>query len=74
MYLLADAQRLKDYRMAAGLSMKGLSKLAGLPDNAVLRIENGKTKRVNHLRAKEIAKVLRCKVDDIFIIDKPKGA
>lgn len=72
MYLSTNVQELKQRREAAGLSMKGLSKRAGLPDNAVLRIESGQTRRINHLRAREIAKALHCKVEDIF--NDTKGA
>lgn len=70
MYLSTNILELKRRRQVAGLSMKALSKNAGLPDNAVLRIESGKTKRINHLRAREIAKALGCKVTDIF--EEPK--
>ena len=66
MYLITDVWELKKRRKAKGLSMKALSERAGLPANAILRIESGKTKRINHLRAREIAKVLNCEVDDIF--------
>jgi transcriptional regulator with XRE-family HTH domain len=65
-YLVTDVQELKRRRKAKGLSMKGLSECAGLPGNAVLRIESGSTKRINHLRAREIAKALNCEVSDIF--------
>ena len=47
MFLIPDQKELKERRKAAGFSMKKLSQQAGLPDNAVLRIETGKTKRVN---------------------------
>ncbi|MEA4941894.1 MAG: helix-turn-helix transcriptional regulator [Oscillibacter sp.] len=72
MYLTTNIQELKKRREAEGLSMKALSKRAGLPDNAVLRIESGTTKRINHLRAREIAKALKCRVNDIF--NDEKGA
>lgn len=70
MFLIPDQKELKERRKAAGFSMKKLSQQAGLPDNAVLRIETGKTKRVNHLRAREIAKALSCEVEDIFTTSK----
>lgn len=72
MYLSTNISELKRRRKVAGLSMKALSKNAGLPDNAVLRIESGKTKRINHLRAREIARALNCNVEDIFT--ETKGA
>ena len=43
-----------------------LAKESGLPVNSIYRLENGTTKLTNHLRAREIAKVLDCKVEDIF--------
>lgn len=47
-----------------------LAKESGLPINAIYRLENGTTKLTNHLRAREIAKALHCKVEDIFIVKK----
>lgn len=72
MFLSTNIRELKQRREAAGLSMKALSARAGLPCNAVLRIESGQTKRINHLRAREIAKALHCEVKDIF--SETKGA
>ena len=46
MFLIPDQKELKERRKAAGFSMKKLSQQAGLPDNAVLRIETGKTKKM----------------------------
>lgn len=67
MYITPDIDALKARREAQGFSMKALSRRAGLPDNAVLRIENGTSQRINHLRMREIAKALQCKVEDISI-------
>ncbi len=66
MFLVTDVQELRQRREAAGLSMKALSKNVGLPGNAVLRIKRGETKRINHLRAREIARALDCEVEEIF--------
>ena len=49
---------------------KGLSQQAGLPDNAVCRIERGENKYTHPLRAAAIAQALGCKVEDIFYVDK----
>lgn len=65
MFLYPDIQEIKLRREAAGLTKQALSRKAGLPDNAILRIENGTSERINHLRADAIAKALKCKVEDI---------
>lgn len=40
--------------------------------NAIGRIERGESEQTHPLRAREIAKALHCKVEDIFI--ETKGA
>ncbi len=54
-------------RMAKNWNQSELSLKAGLPCNAIYRIEAGKTKQTQTLRAREIAKALNCKVSDIFL-------
>lgn len=49
------------------LNQRELSLKAGLPCNAIYRIEAGKTKKTQELRAREIAKALNCKMSDIFL-------
>lgn len=66
MFLQVNADELKKRRLRAGLSQYALAKKANLPGNAAARLEKGKSLRTNHLRAKEIAAVLGCKVEDIF--------
>lgn len=61
---------IRERRKAYGWSQHQLSLQAGLSGCAICRIESEKTKQVNHLRAKEIAKALNCEVDDIFITKK----
>lgn len=65
MFLYPHIKEIKLRREAAGLTKQALSRKAGLPDNAILRIENGTSARINHLRANAIAKALECKVEDI---------
>jgi len=65
MFLYPKTEKIIRLREFACLSRRALSQKAGLPDNALLRIENGKTKKINHLRAREIARVLGCEVEDI---------
>ena len=55
-----------------GLSQHQLSLQSDLGGCAISRIESGRTKRINHLRAREIARALDCRVEDIFI--DAKGA
>lgn len=70
---IAKQTEIKRRRVEAGLNRKDLSLRAGLPSNAVSRIESGKGGSQTHpLRARAIAQALNCKVEDIFI--KAKGA
>lgn len=64
--LEARKEEIKRRRLAMGVSQKALSLKAGLPYNAVYRIENGFFRTTHPLRAKEIAKALNCKIEDIF--------
>ncbi len=69
---IAKREELKKRRIEAGLNKKELSLKAGLPGNAIGRIEKGENERTHPLRAREIAKALHCEVDDIF--SEAKGA
>lgn len=60
-------------RMEAGLSCQKLSVMAGLPKNAIFRIELGQASYTYPIRARAIAKALHCKVEDIFT-ETQKGA
>lgn len=67
MLLKVNADKLQTQRERAQMTPYRLAKEAGLPVNAIYRLEDGTTKMTNYLRAREIAKVLCCKIDDIFI-------
>ena len=60
MYLIPNIDEIKKKRKAKGLSE------AGLGNQALSRIERQETKKIHPLRAKEIARVLECNVNDIF--------
>lgn len=66
MFLYPNIDTISSLRKKTGLSKKALSQKAGLPANAIFRIESGETKKISHLRAREIAKALDCNVEDIF--------
>ncbi len=53
-------------RTKAGLSRQKLSELAGLPSNAIFRIETTRTCYTHPIRAKAIAEALNCRLTDIF--------
>ncbi len=72
MLLRVNADKLRTQRERAQMTPCRLAKEAGLPINAIYRLENGTTKMTNHLRAREIAKALQCGVEDIFT--ETKGA
>lgn len=72
---VARRDEIKRRREAEGLTGRRLSQRAGLPDNAITRIENGDSEQTHPLRARAIAEALKCKVTDIFDEpDKQKGA
>lgn len=66
MFVVADRDKIRELREKMGLSMWATAKKAGLPKNAVLRIESGEATRTNHLRAEAIAKALGVKPNEIF--------
>lgn len=70
MYLIPKVSEIRTRRLDAGLSQHSLSRTAGLGGQAINRIESGETGSVHPLRAREIAKALHCKVEDIFIVKK----
>lgn len=63
---------IKKRRMSKNWSMVRLSEIAGLSTSSILRIENGITKRIHPLRAKEIARALGCRTEDIFYVSEMK--
>lgn len=66
MMLLPKVEEIRKRRLEMNLSMVKLSKKANLSGASILRIENRLTEKVHPLRAREIAKALNCKVEDIF--------
>lgn len=73
MYMV-KLDELRCRRKAKNWTMQDLSCAAGLPRNAVCRIENGKNPRTHPLRARAIAQALHCKVTDIFTDEKEASA
>jgi len=53
-------------RIEAGLSRQKLSLLAGLPKNAIYRIEVDSSSYTYPIRARAIAAALQCGITDIF--------
>lgn len=70
--LVPKIDEIQRRRTCAELSREKLSFLAGLPKNAIFRIETGRTGYTYPIRARAIAEALHCKVEDIF--DETKGA
>lgn len=69
---IAKREELKHRRLVSGLNKKELSLKAGLPANAIGRIEKGESEQTHPLRARAIAEALQCEVEDIFT--ETKGA
>lgn len=72
MFVMPKIEEIRKRREALGWSQHQLSIRAGLSGCAICRIEAEKSKRISHLRAREIAKALGCGVEDIFT--ETKGA
>lgn len=70
--LVPKIDEIQRRREDAGLSRQKLSLMAGLPKNAILRIEAGRASYTYPIRARAIAKALNCQIGDIF--DEVKGA
>lgn len=70
MLLKVKSNELQRRREAAKLTPYKLAVISGLPLNSIYRLENGTTQMTNHLRAREIAKALDCKIEDIFTTSK----
>lgn len=66
MFVTPNIDEIKKRREEFGWPQHQLSIKAGLSGCAIFRIEGEKTKRINFLRAKEIARALHCKVDEII--------
>lgn len=64
--LVPNKLKIVERRLELKLSQKALSQKAGLPENAVYRLENKDFRYIYPIRAKAIARALKCKVSDIF--------
>ena len=66
MFMIPRIEALRSRRLEQGLDMKALSTKAGLPVNAILRIEKGETdiQLSSFLR---ISKVLRIEFSPVYI-------
>ena len=69
---IAKREELMRRRLAINLNKKELFLKAGLPANAIGRIEKGENEQTHPLRARAIAEALHCRVEDIF--SEVKGA
>lgn len=65
MLVIPKIIEIKKRREHIGLSQHQVSLQAGLTDTALHYIESGKTQKISHLRAREIARVLGCNIEDI---------
>ena len=72
MLLKVNAKELQRHRKQANMTCYRLAIEAGLSLNSIYRLEDGTTKMTSHLRAREIAKALDCKIEEIFT--ETKGA
>lgn len=64
--LIPMTHEIQRRREDAGLSRQKLSLMAGLPKNAILRIEAGRAGYTYPIRARAISEALHCKTEDIF--------
>ena len=64
--LIPLSNEIKRRRLEMDLSKRKLSIKAGLPANAVCRLEGKKYKYVHPIRAQALAKALECNIYDVF--------
>lgn len=64
--LYPKSEEIKRRREKMQISQRKLCELAGLPNNAIYRIETKESSYTFPIRARAIAKALKCKVADIF--------
>ena len=69
MYYIPKAEEIKKRRENMGLTAHKLSMNAGFGQNGIARMEKNLHK-VHPLRAQALAKVMKCKVKDIFEEEK----
>ena len=65
MLMMVKQEELVRMRKEKALTQHKLSRLAGLGNNAIFRMETG-LHRVTKLRAKAVADILGCDVTDLF--------
>ena len=65
---IPKVNEIKRRRLESGYNCQELSLLAGLPKNAIYRIELDQSRYTYPIRARAIANALHCKVEDIFTI------
>ena len=66
MYVIPDKTKIRNKRKEAGFSMNELSIQAGLSSAAIFRLESGQTQKTSDLRLQQIAKILKCPVEDLM--------
>ncbi|MCR0205629.1 helix-turn-helix domain-containing protein [[Clostridium] innocuum] len=64
--LIPNINEIVKRRKKLSLSQYGLSKKAGLPHNAISRIESGRYGNTYPIRAKAIAEALGCELTEVF--------
>lgn len=69
MYLTAKREAIVEKRRLLGFTQKQVAEAAGIGDVAVYRMEKQPYK-VHPLRAKAVADVLGCTVEDLFEVEK----
>jgi len=67
MYLIPKGEKIASLRKERKISAHQLSRLAGIGPYGITRMEKG-IHNVHPFRAKAVARVLKCKVEEIFII------
>ena len=66
--IIPKADEIKKRREEKGLTKAGLSRKAGLPTNAIYRIESKEVAYTFPIRARAIANALECELEDVFIV------
>ena len=65
-------QRIKNARIAKGLTQEGLGNLVGLQKSAIAKYENGRVVNIKRSTLQKLAQALDLKGSDLIIEDNPK--
>ena len=67
-------QKIKQARIAKGLTQEELGKIVGLQKSAIAKYENGRVVNIKRSTLQKLAQALNLKGSDLIIVPSPKDA